>query len=56
MEIKYYVKSVYGNEYMYIKDEVLAKQIKVLTGRKTVTTEQLQALEVLGFKLIKVLR
>ena len=54
--IEYYSKSVYGNELMYIKDEVIAKQISVLTGRKTITIEQKQALEVLGFSLIKVLR
>ena len=51
-----YSKSVYGNELMYIKDEVIAKQVQVLTGRKTITIEQKQALETLGFSLIKVLR
>ena len=54
--IEYYSKSVYGNELMYITDEVIAKQVMILTGRKTITIEQKQALEVLGFSLIKVLR
>jgi len=56
MEIKYYIKGVYGREMMYIKDKVIAEYVSLLTGRKTITETDIEALTHLGFKLIRVLR
>lgn len=56
MQIKYYIKQAYGNEFMYISDAAIATAFKKLLGgnRKTITKEQMQAMEQLGFTFIKV--
>jgi hypothetical protein len=48
MNIEYYKKNVYGVEYMYIKDDKKMKIVKGLTGRKTLTYNDLHYLSLLG--------
>jgi hypothetical protein len=55
MEIQYFIKSVYGNELMYVKRQDLRECIQSLTGRKTLTQSDIVALTSLGFKMVKVL-
>jgi hypothetical protein len=56
MEIQYFIKSVYGNELMYIKRDDIREFVRNLTGRKTISQKNLEALTNLGFKMVKVLR
>ena len=49
MVIEFYIKTVYGKKHMYIKDTALAAAIQTLTGRKVLTEDNKQALEILGF-------
>lgn len=44
-------KSHYGNTFYYVFDSVKASHIQTLTGRKTVSESDMQALKALGFKL-----
>ena len=46
--IKYYKKSNYGKERIYLEDNKDAKAVRKLTGKKTVTKEDLENLERLG--------
>lgn len=39
--IKYYTKNVWGNELIYVADPVQADLISYLTGKKTVTMQDL---------------
>ena len=48
--IKYYKKSNYGKERIYLEDNKDAKAVQNLTGKKTVTKEDLKNLEKLGVK------
>lgn len=53
--IQYYTKNVYGLERIYISDPEIAKNIRVLTGQKTIDTQHIQALIELGFEFEQVL-
>lgn len=53
MQIKYYVKSVYGKDTVYLADSEQASYIQALTGCKTVTLTHMKALESLGFQLVQ---
>ena len=54
-EIQYYIKTVYGNNLMYIVDEEVRVAIQRLTGQRTLTEEAKQALQDLGFTFNQVL-
>lgn len=45
-------KQVYGNTLTYVKDESVRNSIKKLTGRKTLTNYDIEALNELGFVLV----
>lgn len=53
--IKFYRDRVYGVIKNYIKDPELASAITALTGRKTLTEQDMKALETLGFTFEEVL-
>lgn len=53
--IKFYRDRVYGVIKFYVKDPKVAEAITTLTGRKTITEEDMQALGTLGFKFEEVL-
>lgn len=55
MTIEYYFKNVYGKEFMYIKDEKIAKILSKLTGMKTMSPVTVEALESLGHRFVQVL-
>ena len=48
--IKYYKKSNYGKERIYLEDNKDAQAVQNLTVKKTVTKEDLKNLEKLGVK------
>jgi len=45
-------KEVYGNKLTYVKKESVRNSIKKLTGRKTLTDYDIQALKELGFTIV----
>ncbi len=53
--IKFYQDRVYGVIKNYVKEPEVAKAITALTGRKTITEEDMKALETLGFTFEQVL-
>jgi len=55
MQIEYYTKNVYGLEKNYVKDTDMARKIQELTGNKTLTEDNMEALEGLGHKFVKVM-
>lgn len=55
MIIEYYVKSVYGNELIYVKDEQLKKIISNLLGKKTINKKDIHNFERLGITFKEVL-
>ncbi len=55
MIIEYYIKNVYGNELIYIKDEQLKKIISNLLGKKTINQKDINNFEILGISFKEVL-
>ena len=55
MTIEYRIRSVYGEDRMYLVDPDMAAAIQRLTGCKTVTLGHKKALESMGFKLTQVI-
>ena len=53
MTIEVTQKEVYGNTLTYVADESIRNSIKKLTGRKTLTNYDIEALKELGFVLIR---
>jgi len=53
--IKFYQDRVYGVIKNYVKEPELAQAITTLTGRKTLTDQDMKALESLGFTFEQVL-
>ena len=53
MTIEVERKEVYGNTLTYVKEESVRNSIKKLTGRKTLTDYDIEALKELGFVLIR---
>ena len=53
MTIEVIRKQVWGNELTYVKEESVRNSIKKLTGRKTLTISDIEALKELGFVLIR---
>lgn len=56
MTIEFYTKQVYGATKLYIADEDQAQIIKQLTGRITITTEDIEALQKLGVRFKQVMQ
>jgi hypothetical protein len=52
MTIEVERKEVYGNTLTYVKKESVRNSIKKLTGRKTLTHYDIEALKELGFALV----
>jgi hypothetical protein len=52
MTIEVERKEVYGNTLTYVKKESVRNSIKKLTGRKTLTDYDVEALKELGFVLV----
>ena len=52
MTIEVERKEVYGNPLTYVKKESVRNSIKKLTGRKTLTDYDVEALKELGFVLV----
>jgi hypothetical protein len=53
MTIEVIRKEVWGNDLTYIKEESVRNSIRKLTGRKTLTVSDIEALKELGFVLIR---
>lgn len=53
--IEFYAKNVYGEIKFYIKDAELAAKVQALTGNKTLTDNNMKALEALGFAFTEVI-
>ncbi len=53
MTIEVIRKEVWGNELTYVKDESVRNSIRKLTGRKSLTISDIEALKELGFVLIR---
>ena len=53
MTIEVIRKQVWGNDLTYVKDESVRNSIRKLTGRKTLTVSDIEALKELGFVLIR---
>lgn len=54
-EIKFYTKSVYGNDNIYIADMRTKNLVATLTHKETINTSDMLALEELGFIFKEVL-
>ncbi len=52
MTIEVERKEVYGNTLTYVQNESVRNSIKKLTGRKTLTDYDVEALKELGFVLV----
>ena len=52
MEIHVVVKSVYGNDLMYVVEPGKANLVRLLTGKKTVSERDIYALRGLGIEVI----
>ena len=52
MTIEVERKEVYGNTLTYVQNESVRNSIKKLTGRKTLTCYDIEALKELGFVLV----
>ena len=53
MTIEVIRKQVWGNDLTYVKEESVRNSIRKLTGRKTLTSSDIEALKELGFVLIR---
>tara|TARA_R100001440_G_C2448645_1_gene107713 strand:+ start:233 stop:415 length:183 start_codon:yes stop_codon:yes gene_type:complete len=53
MTIEVIKKEVWGNELTYVKEESVRNSIRKLTGRKSLTISDIEALKELGFVLIR---
>lgn len=56
MTIQYYIKDVYGLPCMYIANAEQANAIRKLTGRKTISKSDIQALNSLGLDFQEITR
>jgi hypothetical protein len=53
MTIEVIRKEVWGNELTYVKEESVRNSVRKLTGRKSLTSSDIEALKELGFVLIR---
>jgi hypothetical protein len=49
-KIQVFIKNVYGQEVVYVKDDKIATLIQRLTGRKTLTKWDIDTLKAWGFE------
>lgn len=56
MKLEYYRKNVYGNDRLYIHGAVVAANVWILTGQKTVSEKHLTALRALGVETEEILQ
>jgi hypothetical protein len=49
-KIEVFIKNVYGQEVIYVKDEKIATLIQRLNGRKTLTKWDIDTLKAWGFE------
>ena len=56
MIIEYYCKNVYGVEMKYIKDKHISSMLFLLTGKKTISSVDIIAMEGLGYEFKEVLK
>lgn len=54
MRIEYHIKSVYGNEQIYITETSVANAVTTLTQKKTINNRDIAALIVLGHDVVHV--
>ena len=52
MTIEVIRKEVWGNELTYVKEESVRNSVRKLTGRKSLTHYDIEALKELGFVLV----
>ena len=55
MQISYYIETHYGNDHIYILEEDAKRAIAKLTGKKTVSEQDLENLTLLGVHSSQVL-
>ena len=55
MNIKFYRKNVYGNDYCYPAKRDQADALQILTNKKTLNGRDMEALKMLGFTLEEVM-
>ena len=48
MEIKYYIRDIYGTAHRFVKDKDLERVIKKITGKKTLTAIHMTNFKKLG--------
>ena len=53
MTIEVIRKEVWGNDLTYVKEESVRNSVRKLTGRKSLTISDIEALKELGFVLIR---
>ena len=53
MTIEVIRKQVWGNDLTYVKGESVRNSVRKLTGRKSLTVSDIEALKELGFVLIR---
>lgn len=53
MTIEVIRKQVWGNDLTYVKKESVRNSVRKLTGRKSLTSSDIEALKELGFVLIR---
>jgi hypothetical protein len=53
MTIEVIRKQVWGNDLTYVKEESVRNSVRKLTGRKSLTISDIEALKELGFVLIR---
>ena len=53
MTIEVIRKQVWGNDLTYVKEESVRNSVRKLTGRKSLTSSDIEALKELGFVLIR---
>jgi len=49
-KIQVFIKNVYGQEMIYVKDDKIATLIQRLNGRKTLTKWDIDTLKAMGFE------
>lgn len=55
MTIEYYHKDVYGNDLIYLVDSTASRCIHQLTGKKTLSQKDMNALSGLGINQVEVI-
>lgn len=56
MNIEYYRKNVYGNDYVYVSNKEQANSIKKITGSVTLKPSHIEGLSELGFTFKQIIK